>query len=94
MMDKSTQVWDRWMKIASIFATGVLIPGIGWAFKTSSELQELNGKVQMLSSQMESDRRGVTMILEEIRQMRTSVESLRADILQRMTRVETKVDTK
>jgi hypothetical protein len=49
-------------------------------------------KIAMLSTQMEADRRGVGAVLEEIRALRQSVEGMRADFLQRLTRVETRLD--
>ena len=48
----------------------------------------------MLAQQMDSDRRGMSVLLEEMKQVRSSVDALRTDILQRLTRVETRMDNK
>ena len=88
------QTLDRWVKLASICCTAVILPGIGWAFRTTQEIHEISGRVSMLHQQMESDRKGMNAVLDELRNIRTSVESLRADVLQRLTRVETKVESR
>lgn len=91
-MSISNQNWDRWIKVASVCCTAVVLPGIGWAFQTSQDIHDLSGKVNMLAQQIESDRQGVRVVLEELRQLRSSVEAMRAEVLQRITRVETKVE--
>jgi len=91
-MALSNQNWDRWIKVASVCCTAVVLPGIGWAFQTRQDIHELSGKVNMLAQQIESDRQGVRAVLEELRQLRNSVEAMRAEVLQRITRVETKVE--
>jgi len=93
-MAMSNQTWDRWMKLASICCTAVVLPGIGWAFKTSQDIEALSGRVNMLSQQIESDHKGMIVVIDELRQIRTSLESLRTDVLQRLTRVETKVESR
>lgn len=84
--------WDLFLKLASISCTALLIPGISWAFSVHRELGDLNSQVEMMRMQVESDRKGVASILSEIRALRESVESMRADFLQRLTRVETRLD--
>lgn len=91
-MNQVTPRWEGWLKLASIVCTCVVVPGIGWAFSVQRHLNEITGQVTMLSSQMEADRRGVVAIVEELRSLRTSVDSLRSDLLQRITRVETKLE--
>lgn len=93
-MPISNQTLDRWVKLASICCTVVILPGIGWAFKTTQEIHDISGRVNMLTQQMESDHKGMAAVLEELRSIRTSVESLRTDVLQRLTRVETKVESR
>jgi hypothetical protein len=68
-----------------------VLPGIGWAFSVHQQLGELDARVRLLSAQIEADRRGATAILDELRGMRQSLESLRTDVLQRLTRVETQL---
>jgi len=93
-MPISNQNWDRWIKLASICCTVVVLPGIGWAFKTSQDIEALSSRVNMLSHQIESDHKGMIVVIDELRQIRTSLESLRTDVLQRLTRVETKVESR
>lgn len=90
----ANQNWDRWFKLASICCTAVVLPGMGWAFKTSHDIEVLSGRVNMLSQQIESDHKGMIVVIDELRQIRTSLEGLRTDVLQRLTRVETKVESK
>lgn len=92
MVDKTSPRWDLIMKAASLCCTIIIVPGIGWAFSVSSQINALEGRINMLSSQMDSDRRGMSSIVEEIRQLRSSVDSLKADVLQRISKVETKLE--
>lgn len=93
-MAMSNHTWDKWIKVASVCCTAVVLPGVGWAFKTSQDIHELSGKVMVLTQQLESDRQGTRVVIEELRQLRNSVESMRAEVLQRITRVETKVESR
>jgi len=86
--------WDRWFKLASIATTSVVLPGIAWAFRMSSDLADVRTQVQMLAQQIDSDRRGMGGVLEELKALRSSVDLMRSDILQRLTRVETRIEGK
>jgi len=88
------KVWDIWLKGVSVICTVAVLPGIGWAFSVHQQLGELDGRVRLLAAQLESDRRGSAAILDELRSLRTSVDTMRADVLQRITRVETKLESR
>jgi len=94
MADKTSPRWDLIMKAASLCCTIVIVPGIGWAFSVSSQIGALEGRINTLSSQMDSDRRGMNSIVDELRHLRTSVDSLKADVLQRISKVETKLESR
>lgn len=83
---------DNALKIISIVCSVVVIPGIGWAWKTSQELTSLDAKVSALAMQLEADRRSANAVIEELRALRSSIDTMRADLLQRMTRVETQME--
>lgn len=85
--------WDRWFKVASVATTGVVLPGIAWALQMSQDLHAVQTQVQMLAQQIDTDRRGLTVLCEEIKGLRASVDTLRSDVLQRLTRVETRIDS-
>lgn len=85
--------WDRWMKVASVATTSVVLPGIAWAFNTTRDLTDMRNRVEILAQQIDTDRRGLASICDEIKGLRTSVEALRSDVLQRLTRVETRLDS-
>lgn len=87
-----TKQWERWMRLASVATTSVVIPGIAWAFSMSRDIHELRSRVDMLSQQIDTDRRGLASICDELKGLRSSVEALRSDVLQRMTRVETRLE--
>ena len=93
-MPENTPTWDRWFKVASVATTSVVLPGIAWAIQHTQDLAEVRIQVQVLAQQMESDRRGMGILLEEMKQLRGSVDLLRSDILQRLTRVETRIEVK
>lgn len=88
-----TKQWDRWMKVASVATTSVVLPGIAWAFNMTRDLTDLRNRVEILAQQIDTDRRGLASICDEIKGLRTSVEALRSDVLQRLTRVETRLDS-
>ena len=83
---------DRWIKVASVIASCAILPGIGWAFHTSSEIHDMRGRIEALATRLEGSSQSSTQLLEEIRAIRSSVESLRSEVLQRITRVETQID--
>jgi hypothetical protein len=93
-MTEQGQQWDRWFKIASVATTSVVLPGIAWAVQHTQDLADVRIQVRVLAQQMESDRRGMNVLLEEMKQLRVSVDLLRSDILQRLTRVETRIENK
>lgn len=93
-MPENTPTWDRWFKVASVATTSVVLPGIAWAIQHTQDLAAVRIQVQVLAQQMESDRRGMGILLEEMKQLRGSVDLLRSDILQRLTRVETRIEGK
>lgn len=88
------QRWDLLMRVASLACTSLLLPGIGWAFSVSSQISNMDGRINILASQIESERRGSTAVIEELRQLRASVDTLKTDILQRIAKVETKLETR
>lgn len=92
MANERAQQWDRWFKLASVATTSVVLPGIAWAFRMSSDLADVRNQVQMLSQQIDNERRADAGIVEELKSLRLSVESMRADVLQRLTRVETRIE--
>lgn len=92
MADKTSPRWDLMIKAASLCCTIVIVPGIGWAFSVSSQINALEGRINLLSTQIDSDRRGMNAIVEELRQLRSSVDGLKADVLQRISKVETKLE--
>lgn len=91
-MSTSTSTLDRWIKIASVIASCAVVPGVAWAFQTTVEIHDLRNRAERLDMKIESNHTSNTVVLEEVRAIRSSVESLRADILQRVTRVETRVE--
>ena len=93
-MPENTPTWDRWFKVASVATTSVVLPGIAWAIQHTQDLAAVRIQVQVLAQQMDSDRRGMSVLLEEMKQLRGSVDLLRSDILQRLTRVETRIEGK
>lgn len=93
-MPENTATWDRWFKVASVATTSVVLPGIAWAIQHTQDLAAVRIQVQVLAQQMESDRRGMGILLEEMKQLRGSVDLLRSDLLQRLTRVETRIEGK
>jgi len=85
--------WDRWMRVASVATTSVVLPGIAWAFNMTRDMTDLRNRVENLSQQIDTDRRVLANLFDEIKGLRTSVEALRSDVLQRLTRVETRLDS-
>jgi hypothetical protein len=93
-MSNQGQQWDRWFKVASVVTTSLVIPGVTWAFQVTQDMHDMRTQIKMLSQQMEVDRKGTAIVLEEIKLLRASVDLMRTDILQRLTRVETRMETK
>ena len=83
---------DRWIKIASVIASCAVVPGVAWAFQTTVEIHDLRNRAERLDMKIETNHLSNTVVLEEVRAIRSSVEGLRSEILQRVTRVETQID--
>ena len=90
--DKAAQ-WDRWFRFASVATTSVVLPGIAWAIGMTRDLDAVRNQVGILAQQIENDRRGLSTLCDEIKSLRASVDGMRNDVLQRLTRVETRLDT-
>lgn len=90
----SNQRWELLIKLASLVCTVIVIPGIGWAWTTSEQIRRLQSQFDMIAKEFEIERRGSAVILEEIRSLRTSVDSLKSELLQRVAKVETKLETR
>lgn len=89
---RMNQRLDNALKIVSIACSAVVVPGIGWAWHTSQELTAIDGKVASLAQQLDTERRTANAVVEELRALRASIDTMRADLLQRMTRVETQME--
>lgn len=90
----SSQRWELLIKLASLVCTVIVIPGIGWAWTTSEQIRRLQSQFDMIAKEFEIERRGSAVILEEIRSLRTSVDSLKSEILQRVAKVETRLESR
>jgi len=86
--------WDAWLKLASVVCTVVVVPGVGWAFQVQNTLVALQTQVAALNNQAEADRAGVTALLTELRELRRELANLKTDLAQRITRVETKLESR
>lgn len=86
--------WDLLLKVASLACTAVLLPGIGWAWKTGQDISDVRRRVDLLAASFEHQQAKESAVADELRQLRVSVESMRADVLQRLSKVETKLEHK
>lgn len=86
--------WDVLLKVASIICTAVVLPGIGWAWRTGQDINEVRNRVDLLAQAIEHQRVKDNGVAEELRQLRVSVDGLKSDVLQRLSKVETKLETR
>lgn len=84
--------WDLLLKVASLACTAVLLPGIGWAWKTGGDISDVRRRVDLLAVALEHQQGRDSFVADELRQLRVSVESLKTDVLQRLSKVETKLE--
>lgn len=91
-MGSSADRWAAWLKVASVLCTSIIVPGVGWAWTLSSDVHNLQGQVGMLKAQMDRDSRDEDSLRGDIRQLRETIESMKADVLQRLAKVETKLE--
>lgn len=75
-----------------MLCTSVIVPGIGWAWTLSSDVHGLQAQVAMLKEQMQRGAQDEDSLRGDIRQLRDTIESMRADVLQRLAKVETKLE--
>jgi hypothetical protein len=79
-------------KVASVACTSVVLPGIGWAWSLTSDVTGLRHRVEMLGQQFDRELRGDDNLRSDIGKLRESIESMKADVLQRLAKVETKLE--
>lgn len=90
----ANQRWDLLLRIASLVCTAVVIPGIGWAWSTTQTISDVRARLDILAHSVEQYRQREDAVVEELRHLRASVESMKTDVLQRLTKVETKLETR
>ena len=86
--------WDLLLRVASLACTAVLLPGIGWAWKTGQDISDVRRRVDLLAASFEHQQAKDSVVADELRQLRVSVESMKADVLQRLSKVETKLESR
>lgn len=84
--------WQNIIELASLICTVGIVPGIGWAFSVTRKIQDLSTKISMISTQLDTKRTEESRIIDELRSLRTSVDTLKGDLLQRIAKVETKLE--
>lgn len=94
MEDQPKKNHEISLKNLILVCTGIVAPAIVWASSVQVQLNDLGNKVAMINAQIDNDRRSMASVLGEMQAIRQSIESLRSDILQRITRVETKIEEK
>lgn len=86
--------WDIFVKAVTAMFTVVILPAVGWAVRVQSKLNRLEDQVSHVSAQIQEEREERDELLSEIRAVRGDLRGLSEALLQRMTRVETKLGIK
>lgn len=86
--------WDIFVKAVTAIFTVVILPAVGWAVRVQSKLNRLEDQVSHVSAQIREEREERDELLSEIRAVRNDLRGLSDALLQRMTRVETKLGIK
>lgn len=86
--------WDIFVKAVTAIFTVVILPAVGWAVRVQSKLNRLEDQVSHVSAQIREEREERDELLSEIRAVRGDLRGLSEALLQRMTRVETKLGIK
>ena len=86
--------WDIFVKAVTAIFTVVILPAVGWAVRVQSKLNRLEDQVSHVSAQIQEEREERDELLSEIRAVRNDLRGLSDALLQRMTRVETKLGIK
>lgn len=93
-MRPQTNGWEKWFKVVSWAFTLSVAPAITWAFQVERQLTTLNQQIIHMIQQNEHERAANRILADKVDQLRQSVETLRTDLVQRMARVETKLEQK
>lgn len=86
--------WDIFVKAVTAIFTVVILPAVGWAVRVQSKLNRLEDQVAHVSNQIREEREERDELLSEIRAIRDDLRGLSEAVLQRMTRVETRLGIK
>lgn len=91
-MDKDR--WNRWLQVAQLLITLALVPAVRWGLLISERQTQIEMQVLELKSQLAGEQRAAAAVVDELRGMRTGLDAMKSEILQRMTKVETKLDNR
>ncbi len=94
MMTPRSSGWEKWFKVVAWAFSLSVVPGITWAFQVERQLTMLSQQMVYMVEQYQNERTANRQLVEKVDQLRQSVETLRADMIQRMARVETKLEGK
>jgi hypothetical protein len=83
---------QRWLPIVQLLVTLALVPAVRWGWLISEQQQHLEMQHNELRNQFLSEQRAVETLFEEFRSVRSSIDGLKTELLQRLTRVETKIE--
>lgn len=86
------QHWERVFQVASLVTTLAIVPAAGWAWRTTEAQVLLQQDISTLRMQLAGSQQQDTAQLEELRALRTAIEAMRLDVLQRLTKVETRIE--
>lgn len=85
-------ILDLAFKLGGAICTFIVVPAVRWAIKVNSKLATLTQDVQNVAEQIEEERAERHTILEAINNLRGDLHRQSTEILQRITRVETKLE--
>ena len=83
---------DLAFKLGGAICTFIVVPAVRWAIKVNAKLATLTQDVQNVAEQIEEERVERHSILSAINNLRTDLHRNSTEILQRLTRVETKLE--
>lgn len=83
---------QRWLQIVQLIVTLALVPAVRWGFLISERQQAQEMQLLELRGRLEGEQRAVVTLVDELRGVRASIDGMKTELLQRLTRVETRID--
>lgn len=90
--EKGAAVLDKWTKILGVLLPFAAMPAGAWAINVQSELAALRTAQQVQQAERRAAETIANDVREDVKGVRSALEAMRTEVVQRLTRLEASVE--